>query len=83
MEYHADHGNWIRVDRALYRIADWPAGAQDAHVRWALWSNGRGIISHESALAMHGLSDVNPTRIHLSVDPDLPGSRRRRDAARR
>lgn len=68
-KYHADHGNWIRVDRALYRIPDWPAQAQDAFVRWALWSDGRGVISHESALAMHGLSDVNPTRIHLTVDP--------------
>lgn len=68
-KYHADHGNWIRVDRALYRIPDWPAEAQDAYIRWALWSDGRGVISHESALAVHGLSDVNPTRIHLTVDP--------------
>lgn len=68
-KYHADHGNWIRVDRALYRIPDWPAEAKDTYIRWALWSDGRGVISHESALAVHGLSDVNPTRIHLTVDP--------------
>lgn len=68
-KYHADHGNWIRVDRALYRIPGWQARAEDAYVRWALWSDSRGVISHESALAMHGMSDVNPTRIHLTVDP--------------
>ncbi len=68
-KYHADHGNWVRVDRGLYRIPDWPAQAQDTYIRWALWSDGRGVISHESALAVHGLSDVNPTRIHLTVDP--------------
>jgi predicted transcriptional regulator of viral defense system len=27
------------------------------------------VISHESALAVHGLGDVNPERVHLSVPP--------------
>lgn len=68
-KYHIDHGNWQRVDRGIFRIPDWPAKAEDAYIRWALWSGGRGVISHESALAVHDLSDVNPHRIHLTVDP--------------
>lgn len=67
-KYHADHGNWVRVDRGMYRLPDWPAKAEDSYVRWALWSAGRGVLSHESALAVHDLSDVNPSRIHLTVD---------------
>jgi predicted transcriptional regulator of viral defense system len=67
-KYHVDHGNWVRVDRAMFRLPDWPAKAEDAYVRWALWSAGRGVVSHESALSVHELSDVNPTRIHLTVD---------------
>lgn len=31
---------------------------------------GRGVVSHESALALHGLTDVNPSRIHLTVPRD-------------
>ena len=27
------------------------------------------MVSHESALSVHGMSDVNPARIHLTVPP--------------
>ncbi len=76
-KYHHDSGNWLRVDRGLYRLPGWPARAEDAYVRWGLWSGGRGVVSHESALAVHELSDVNPRRIHLTVGP---GFRARDDA---
>lgn len=66
-KYHADHGNWVRVDRGLFRLPGWPSEAEDTYARWVLWSGGRGIVSHESALALHDLSDVNPARVHLTV----------------
>ena len=25
--YHTRRGNWVRVDRGLYRLLDWPMGA--------------------------------------------------------
>lgn len=31
------------------------------------WAAGRGVVSHESALQLHGLADVNPSRIQLTV----------------
>lgn len=30
----------------------------------------RGVVSHESALVFHGLSHVNPSRVHLTVPRD-------------
>ena len=66
-KYHADAGNWVRVDRALYRLPEWPADPDDVYVRWTLWSEGRGVVSHDSALAVHGLSDVDPVKVHLTV----------------
>lgn len=66
-KYHVDHGNWERVDRGLFRLPEWPAASTDDYVRWTLWSGGRGVVSHESALAFHDLSDANPARLHLSV----------------
>lgn len=70
-KHHADAGNWVRVDRAIFRLPHWPAEAEDAYIRWALWSKGRGVLSHESALSVHGLSDVDPRHIHLTVGPDF------------
>lgn len=70
-KHHADSGNWARVDRGIYRLPGWPASPEDAFVRWALWSRGRGVLSHESALSVHGLSDVDPRRIHLTVGTDF------------
>ena len=66
-KYHVDYGNWTRVDRALFRLPDWPAGKDDTFVRWVLWSAGRAVISHESALAAHGLGDIDPAKVHLTV----------------
>jgi predicted transcriptional regulator of viral defense system len=67
--YNADHGNWVRVDRALFRLPDWPDSPWDSLARWTLWSRGAGVVSHESALAVHELSDVDPVRVHLTVPP--------------
>ena len=68
-KYNADHGNWLRVDRAIYRLRDWPSGPHDDFVRWRLWSKGRAVVSHDSALSVHGLGTVDPTRVHLTVPP--------------
>lgn len=35
-------------------------------VRW-LWTGRVGVLSHQSALALHGLSDARPPRVHLTV----------------
>lgn len=66
-KYHVDHGNWLRVDRALFRLVGWPGGSDDSFARWSVWSAGRAVVSHESALAAHDLSDANPARVHLTV----------------
>ena len=36
-------------------------------MRWTLWSGQKGVVSHESALDVHELGDVNPASVHLSV----------------
>lgn len=70
-KHHADSGNWVRVDRGMFRLPHWPASPEDAYIRWVLWSRGRGVVSHDSALALHGLSDVDPRRVHLTVGSDF------------
>lgn len=66
-KYHVDRGNWVRVDRRLYRLAEWPSAADDIYARWWVWSEGRAVISYESAAAVHQLSDLDPGLVHLSL----------------
>ncbi len=72
--YHVDAGNWVRVDRGLFRLPEWPSDPDDIFVRWTLWSAGRGVVSHDSALAIHGLSDIDPAKVHLTVPPGMRAS---------
>lgn len=60
---HADH-----VSYGLYRFTAFPPGPLDAYMEAALWPQGaRGVLSHETALDLYGLSDANPDRIHVTV----------------
>lgn len=65
--YHVHRGNWTQVDRALFRLRDWPVGEHEDLVRWTLWSGDVAVVSHDTALALHDLGDVNPARVHLTV----------------
>lgn len=65
--HHVAAGNWLRIDRGLFRLAEWVANVHDDLARWTLWSRGRGVVSHESALAVHGLGEFESARVHLTV----------------
>jgi predicted transcriptional regulator of viral defense system len=66
-KYHVDNGNWDRVGRGIFRLAGWPAGITDPYVCWTLWSGGRGVVSHATALTIHDLGTANPDRVHLTI----------------
>jgi predicted transcriptional regulator of viral defense system len=70
-KYHADRGSWRRVGRGLFRLPDWPVSDIDQYVLRRLWSADRAVVSHDSALALHDLGDVNPRLIHLTVPPNF------------
>ena len=70
--HHVKAGNWIRVERGIYRLARFPQSADEQLVIYALWSRNRagepeGVYSHQTALSIHELSDVNPARLHMTV----------------
>ncbi|MBA3736390.1 MAG: type IV toxin-antitoxin system AbiEi family antitoxin domain-containing protein [Actinobacteria bacterium] len=69
--YHSKRGNWLRVDRGIYRLPEWPTGSHEDLVRWSLWSRGRAAVSHETALSVHDLGDVDPAHVHLTVPPNF------------
>jgi predicted transcriptional regulator of viral defense system len=65
--FHTCRGNWVRVERGLYRLPHWPVDRHDDLVRAALRTRGIGVISHESAAAFHELGELDPLRTHVSV----------------
>ena len=72
--FHVSRGNWLRIDRGLFRLRDFPPGEREDLIRWSLWSrNQKGVpqaaVSHDTALTVHELSDVMPVRVHLTVPP--------------
>lgn len=67
--HHVGVGNWWRIDRGLFRLVEWAAGAHDELARWTLWSRGRGVVSHESAMSVHGIGEFESRHIHLTVPP--------------
>lgn len=70
--YHVQVGNWIREHRGIYRLALFPLTEHPDLVKWSLWSRNRneaieGVYSHQTALSLHELSDLNPAKLHLAV----------------
>lgn len=63
----AARGRLERVGRGVYRVPLLPRTQHDELAEAVAWTLGRGVISDESALVLHGLSDVSPSRIHLTV----------------
>lgn len=69
--YHVHAGNWARIDRGLFRLTEWIPDLHDDLIRWTLWSRGRAVVSHETALAVHGVGEFESARVHLTVPPDF------------
>ncbi|MBN2562364.1 MAG: type IV toxin-antitoxin system AbiEi family antitoxin domain-containing protein [Phycisphaerae bacterium] len=72
LDYHLKAGNFERVERGLYRVTTLPLSEHDDLIRLSLWSRGRddqpqAVVSHETALAVHGLGELLPKRTHVTV----------------
>lgn len=68
----AQQGDIERVSRGVYRFARFPVSRLGHYMEAVLWPQVRrpdvaGVISHQSALSIHELSDVSPARVHLTV----------------
>ena len=70
--HYKQSGQWLEIDRGVFRLAQFPNSPDEDYVRRSLWSRDRkgepqAVFSHDSALAIHGLSDVMPSKIHFTV----------------
>lgn len=74
--YHVRAGNWIREHRGIYRLTDFPTTDRPDLMLWYLWSQNRleipqGTYSHSTALSLHELSDLMPSKLHMTVPKEF------------
>lgn len=67
-------GRVLRLQRGIYRLVHFPPGEHEDLVAAWLWSEQAGVVSHQTALALHDLSDTLPAHLHLT----LPASWKKR-----
>jgi predicted transcriptional regulator of viral defense system len=68
LAHHVRRGGYVRVRRGLYRIRDFPPTPRESvMVAWLAVGRDIAVVSHDSALDLHGLSDVIPEAVHLTV----------------
>lgn len=67
----ASRGVLERISQGVYRLARFPLDPRAQYVEAVLWPQrgAVGVLSHESALALHQLSDVSPSKVHITVPP--------------
>lgn len=72
LDYHVGAGNFERVGHGIYRLPEIALNEHDDLIRLAFWSRDRNdhpqvVASHQTALTVHDLSDLLPSKIHLTV----------------
>ena len=64
----AEQGTLERRGHGLYRLHYLPVSPLDSYMEATMWPRGtRGVLSHETALDLYELSDVNPSKIHITL----------------
>jgi predicted transcriptional regulator of viral defense system len=74
----AARGRLRHVAYGIYRFPELPESAQDPYMLATLWAGPQSVLSHDTALALYELCDINPAKIHVAVPP---GYRTRRKNA--
>ncbi len=70
--YHIRAGHWKREMRGIYRLQNYPVSDYEELMVWYLWTKNRkdipqGVFSHDTAIDLYELSDINPAKIHITV----------------
>src|SRR5439155_19386997 len=71
-----ERGHIERVTRGVYRLTRYPISPLGEYMEAALRPQARrpdaqGVISHESALAIYGLSNASPAKVHVTLPTEF------------
>jgi predicted transcriptional regulator of viral defense system len=78
----AHRGRLDRVTQGLYRFPTWPTTGLQQYHEAVLWPRAHrdleyALISHDSALELYSLTQLNPGVIHVTLPPKTRISRQR------
>lgn len=76
LSYLARSGSIERVAHGIYRLRRFPAQRFEDVIVACLWAGEGTAASHDTALAVYDLTDVMPTRVHVTVPRLFRGKRR-------
>lgn len=63
----ASRGDLDRIAHGLYRFGAIPSTMRDQLMEATLWPRRLGVISHDTALDLWDLCDINPSKVHVTV----------------
>jgi predicted transcriptional regulator of viral defense system len=63
------------ISYGVYRFAQLRITPLDSYMLATLWANGRGALSHDTALELHEVCAINPSKLHLTVPGHRPERR--------
>ena len=76
LSYLAQTGSIDRVAQGIYRLRRFPAQRFEDVIVACLWAGDDTVASHDTALAIHGLTDAMPAQIHITVPRRFRGRRK-------
>lgn len=65
--HHVKMGRFVHIKHGIYRLAQFPESPYSDLYVATLETGSRGVLSHETALALYELSDNIPLQIHITV----------------
>jgi predicted transcriptional regulator of viral defense system len=75
LQFYLRENRVERWSRGIFRLVHFPPTDREDLVPIWLWSEQKGVFSHETALGIHELSDLLPAKRHVTLP--LSWSRRR------
>jgi predicted transcriptional regulator of viral defense system len=61
-------GKLTRVWQGVYRFPEWPLSANDHLMEAVLWTRDpSAALSHDTALDVYELSNINPAKVHVTI----------------
>ena len=67
LHHRVETGALRRLGRGAFQLAHFAASRHEDCVAAWLWSQRQGVLSHATALLLHGLIDVSPKHVHLTL----------------
>jgi predicted transcriptional regulator of viral defense system len=73
----ARRGRLVNVSHGVYRFPDWPVSDRDHLMEAVLWTkDAAAVLSHDTALDVLDLCDINPSKVHVTIPKRRFGLRR-------